>query len=266
MTVGYRDAHCHLQDERLEPHLESIILALENSQVETLIVNGTCEQDWERVRLLADRYACVKPSYGLHPWYAHEASSGWAARLRDYLDTSAVSVGECGLDKWMRGADLDAQASVFRVQLRMAYERGLPVSVHGLQCWGRMLDVLRSEPLPACGFLLHSYSGPLELMDAFCELGAYFSFSGYFLHERKADRRELFAKIPMERLLIETDAPDMLPPEKLQAFELKDKAGEPINHPLNLVSVYPAVAALRGLDPAVFAERVAENFQQLFGV
>ena len=102
-------------------------------------------------------------------------------------------------------------------QLRLAAERNLPLSIHCLQAWGPLLDILRAEPRPACGFLLHSYGGAAELVAPLAELGAYFSLPGYFALERKTRQREAFRQVPADRLLIETDAPDQsLPPERVQ--------------------------------------------------
>jgi TatD DNase family protein len=141
---------------------------------------------------------------------------------------------------------------VFVWQLRLAAERNLPVSIHCLQAWGRLLELLRAGPRPRCGFLLHSFGGPREMIAPLAELGACFSVPGYFAHERKARQRETFRHVPTDRLLIETDAPDqLLPVERIQ-YPLADPAtGKAINHPANLGAVYRFVAEL--LDEPVEA-------------
>jgi TatD DNase family protein len=158
------------------------------------------------------------------------------------------------------------QEEMFRWQLRLAAERNLPVSIHCLKAWGRLDQVLREEPLPNCGFLLHSYGGPAEMIDGFARLGAYFSLSGYLAHERKARQRTVFQQVPVERLLIETDAPDMAPPESLTRHPLTDPGtGRPVNHPANLKSVYEFAAELFQTPIAPFTEQVGKNFNRLFG-
>ena len=148
----------------------------------------------------------------------------------------------------------------------LAAERDRPVSIHCLQAWGRMLEILKAEPRPARGFLLHSYGGPQEMVQPFADLGAYFSFPGYYAHERKARQRETFRHIPADRLLIETDAPDQSLPDHLNQFPLTDeKTGKPLNHPANLAAVYRYAAELRGEPPEQLVAQVEQNFLRLFG-
>ena len=151
-------------------------------------------------------------------------------------------------------------------QLRLAAERNLPVSIHCLQAWGRLLEILRAEPRPRCGFLLHSYGGPQEMIAPLAELGAYFSFPGYFAHERKTRQRETFKSVPPDRLLIETDAPDQLLPPEHNRYPLADAAsGKPLNHPANLGAVYDFMAGLLDEPLERLAPRVEQNFLRLFG-
>jgi TatD DNase family protein len=155
---------------------------------------------------------------------------------------------------------------VFRWQLALAAERNLPASIHCLDAFGALHDVLRSSPLPQRGFLLHAYSGSSELAFAFAKLGAYFSFNGSFLEPRKTRLRELYATLPVNRLLVETDAPAMSLPANLERHHLPATAeGEPINHPANIAATYAALAELRGISLEALTAQVAENFVNLFG-
>ena len=231
-----------------------------------MVVNGAGEADWPAVLALARQSPLVLPSFGYHPWYIHERTTGWLAGLVQFLDAVPSAVGEIGLDRWKPGLAYAGQEEVFTAQLRLAAERNLPVSIHCLQAWGRLLDLLLAGPLPARGFLLHSYGGPQELVKPLAKLGAYFSFPGYYAYERKARQRETFRHIPADRLLIETDAPDQRPPDELNRFPLTDaKTGRPINHPANLVAVYQYAAELRQVPLETFAVQVEQNFLRLFG-
>jgi len=123
---------------------------------------------------------------------------------------------------------------------------------------------LRENPYTARGFVLHSFGGPVEMIPAFAKLGAYFSFPGYFLNERKVRQREAFKKVPPDRLLIETDAPDqLLPPEKI-LHPLAGADGKSLNHPANLLAVYAGLAEILGEKLELLAARVEENFQCVF--
>lgn len=261
------DAHLHLQDERLRPHLDEIAAELRRLDIRRWVVNGTCEADWPEVARLAETYPEVLPAYGLHPWFIKDRSDHWEETLSDYLsapERRAVAVGEIGLDKWIRDHRIDEQEAVFRRQLRLAAAAKLPPVIHCLKAWGRLLEVLKSEPLPERGFLLHSFAGPVEMLDAFLELGAYFSFSGYFLQERKAAVVETFRQIPRDRILLETDAPDMLPPEDVITHSLSDEEGNAINHPANLRSIAGRFHRLHSCRSGDITEQVAGNFDRLF--
>ena len=96
------------------------------------------------------------------------------------LDAHSAAVGEIGLDRWKEGLNYEGQEDVFVTQLRIAAERNLPASIHCLKAWGRILELLQEGPVPERGFLLHSYGGPTEMVQAFAQLGAYFSFQVIF--------------------------------------------------------------------------------------
>ncbi len=260
------DAHNHLQDPRLGSDVASLVATAAQEGVVRMVVNGSCEEDWPDVLALARKHAEVIPSFGYHPWYVKERTPGWRDVLTRALDEVPSAIGEIGLDRWIKDYDLPAQEEVFVWQLRLAAERELPVSIHCLQAWGRMLELLQASPRPACGFLLHSYGGPPEMIPPLAKLGAYFSLPGYFAHERKERQRETFRHVPPARLLIETDAPDQLLPEERSRHPLTDPAsGKPVNHPANLRAVYDFAAELFGEPVEQLAVRVEQNFRQLFG-
>ncbi|MDX2081406.1 MAG: TatD family hydrolase [Terrimicrobiaceae bacterium] len=260
------DAHNHLQDPRLAMQLDSVLAACQRVDIARMVVNGSCEEDWPQVLVLAKRQPIVLPSFGYHPWYVRERTADWLDQLRRHLDAAPSAIGEIGLDRWIENPVVPLQEEMFRAQLRLAAERGLPVSIHCLKAWGRLDEILREEPRPACGFLLHSYGGPAEMVEGFAKLGAYFSLSGYFAHERKAKQREAFNRVPRERLLLETDAPDMWPPDDWNDHPLADLAtGMPINHPANLGAVYRFAAHLLERDPEGLRNQVEQNFLRLFG-
>ena len=258
------DAHNHLQDQRFT-NRSALIAEAARAGVVRMVVNGACEEDWPRVRQLAGQFPQVLPSFGYHPWYLQERTPEWQAALVSLLDATPAAVGEIGLDRWKPGLSYDEQEEAFLWQLRLAAERNLAVSIHCLQAWGRLLELLRDPARTARGFLLHSYGGPKEMVTPLAELGAYFSFPGYFLHERKARQREAFAAVPLDRLLIETDAPDQLLPEAENLFPLHDAEGKPLNHPANLGRIYEFVAGQRGMKIETLAAQLEENFRRLFG-
>jgi TatD DNase family protein len=260
------DAHNHLQDPRLAPHRTAIGAALDQENIVRMVVNGSTEEDWPEVLALAQSSSRIIPSFGYHPWYVNQRTAAWQQHLLAHLDRVPSAVGEIGLDRWIPHHDLADQESVFLWQWRVATERNLPVSIHCLRAWGRLHDLLRANPGPACGFLLHSYGGPVEMVQPLAKLGAYFSFPGYYAHERKERQRATFKQVPPDRLLLETDAPDQLPPESwIQHPLLDDQTDRPIHHPANLCAIYEFVAQMLGEPLDELAARIELNWNRLFG-
>jgi len=259
------DAHNHLQ----HPALESSIAFLEapESGVGAWVVNGTREADWESVAALARRFPRVIPSWGIHPWDADTASSEWESNLRARLASvgDRCGVGEIGLDRWKTRENFGLQKHLFRRQLAIGAERNLPVTIHCLRAWGALLEILEEEPRPDRGFLLHSYGGPPDWVGKLVGMGAYFSFSGYFLAPGKESRAETFRLVPPERLLIETDAPSMPPPPAWTRFPLPPgPEGERLNHPGNLAAIYEGAADRLGVPLEALTAQVARNFDTFF--
>ena len=259
------DAHNHLQDDRFAGRQAELLAACATIGVARMVVNGACERDWPQVLALARQKPVILPSFGYHPWYVAERTADWLRQLEHFLDQMPGAVGEIGLDRWKPDLPYADQEAVFLAQLRLAAERNLPVSIHCLQTWGRLTELLRDHSRPARGFVLHSFGGPAELIPALARLGAYFSFPGYFLHERKLRQRAAFKQVPSDRLLLETDAPDQrLPPDREQ-FPLADAVGKSLNHPANLSAVYAGLAEFLGEQVEALATRVEENFLRIFG-
>lgn len=266
------DAHCHWHDERLAPHRQTIEAELARLPLERAVVNGTHPEDWEAVASLAENDERVIPAFGLHPWWVNDAPGDWIVRLKDCLQRfPRAGLGEVGLDRWVEGHDLPRQQEALRAQLELAAAENRFISLHCLQAWGPMLDALRDGPLPERGFHLHGYGGSPEMVREFADLGGYFSFSAYIMHERKARQREALVAVPEERLLIETDAPDMLPPGDWQDTKLPGKVafthapqGEPAHHPGNITAAYRAVARVRACPEMALRTLVEKNFRRFF--
>jgi TatD DNase family protein len=260
------DAHNHLQDPRLGARPEELAATARAAGVVAMAVNATGEHDWAAVGRLAETVPGVRPQFGLHPWWVPGRAGDWRDRLVGWLDRfPAAGVGEIGLDRWKPGLAYEGQEQVFLDQWQLACDGNRPASLHVLKAWGRIHELLREHPGPACGFLLHSYGGPAELVEPLVRLGAFFSFPGYFLRDGKERARAVFRVVPVDRLVIETDAPDQTLPDHLNPHPLLDAAGHPLNHPANLSAVLEGLAALRGEDADTLAARTLANAHRLFG-
>lgn len=266
--MSYYDAHNHLQDDRFAGQQAALIQTCRDTGVAAMVVNGSTVADWDAVGTLArNNPDLVRPAFGVHPWYVGEQPSDWEDALVRHLDENpGASLGEIGLDRWKEGLDFELEQDVFRRQLHLAARRNLPASIHCLKAWGALYDILRAGPLPAGGFLLHSYGGPVEMVEPLARLGARFSLPGYFALPRKSRQRETFRHVPPDRLLIETDAPDQcLPPERVLHPLTGTGTNRPLNHPANLPAVYAFAAELLDEPLENLARRVEANWLALFG-
>ncbi len=252
----WTDAHNHLQDPRLGESAP-VIAAMRAVGITRCIVNSTCEDDWAAVGGLArGAPGWALPAYGVHPWHAHRVSPGWQERLAARLAAEPqASLGEIGLDRWVASPPLDIQRAVFIDQLRMARDFQRPVTIHCLKAWGPLMEALAAAPSPP-RFLMHSYGGSIELARQLIPLGGFFSISGHFLHPRKAAALEVFRQLPRERILLESDAPDMPPPAAQITHPLPDGL---LNHPANLPAIGSALAAALGIGTEEFARLTRHN-------
>ncbi|MCC5025708.1 MAG: TatD family hydrolase [Candidatus Synoicihabitans palmerolidicus] len=275
------DAHNHLQFDELSDHLNSIIPVLNSIRLGGAVVNGTHpDDDWDAVARLDQTIDWVLPSYGIHPWDVGNRPPYWREKFPARFDASPhAAVGEIGLDRWIldsahpedprligvRRAPFKEQTEVFRWQLAWAASHHRPVTIHCLQAWGPLLEILQTTRLPSCGFLIHAYGGPAEIVPAFASLGAYFSFNTSFINPHKNRQRTAFREVPLDRLLIETDAPATPPPAPVHELPTPPhQSFGHLNHPANIAQAYHALAALRELPPDELEPIIESNFECLF--
>ncbi|MGZ0706738.1 TatD family hydrolase [Coraliomargarita sp. W4R53] len=227
------DAHCHLHGELQH----------------TVVVNGTCPEDWPTVLGLSNQNAQIIPAIGLHPWQVNDAPSDWQTSFLNYID-AAKAVGEIGLDQWVDDYDIERQQAAFIWQLEQAAIRNLPVSIHCLKASAPLLQTLRTQTYPARGIHLHAFSGSAEQVSQLAELGAYFSFHAGQLSGNAKKAPAAVQAVPADRMLIETDAPGTLT--------------ESIGDTAFLLDGYQRAAELRGVAVEALAEQVAANFTRYF--
>lgn len=266
MPVPLYDAHNHLAAEVIQSSWASIEPELQQIGLQTSVVNGTHPEDWPAVLGLAKDQASILPAIGLHPWKLPQAPEDWQAQfIQAFEHGGAQVVGEIGLDQWIEGHDIDSQQTAFRWQIAFATERNLPLSIHCLRAIGPLMDTLRAVELPKRGIHIHAYNGSVVLIDELVELGAYFSFNGGQLKPKAKTAPAVIAAVPSDRLLIETDAPDMLPPPELRYRNWIDTESDTeLSHPANILTAYQAVAKIRQTSLENLATQVADNFHRYF--
>ena len=233
------DALCHARDPALLRQAWA-------SGVEGVLLGGTHPEGWaEQHTLAAPR---VRLALGLHPWFAALAEQGALDALEAALRAPHPpdALGEIGLDRAHPGAPDDAtQREVFDHQLALAERYRLPVVLHVVRAHGHALELLRRRSLSAGG-VVHGFSGSLDILRHYVQFGLHISFGALLLHPHARRAQEAAQQVPLERLLVETDAPAHL------------------EGPHCLPEVIAALAALRGLPPAEVATLTAENARRLY--
>ncbi len=258
------DAHNHLQDPLLSCLAEDVSSRAAPGSLS--LVNGTSPQDWPLVADAAmNSPDGIVPAFGVHPWKTADCARQWLPQLDTWLNQPNASLGEVGLDRWIANANIPLQVRILQQQLELVEQRPCTISFHCLKAWPEFHRIagswLREHPRP---FLLHAYGGPPTDVAHWLDLGGYFSFSPYFLYTRKQVIREIFQQIPLERLLVETDAPAMAPPT-MNGFHVPlSKEGQRINVPANIIPTYQALADLRDMPIQELQRQIQQNFSDFY--
>lgn len=222
---SYVDCHNHLQDKAFDQDRQETIAMALRHRIQYSLVNGTHPHDWTKIERLAQQYEYVIPCFGLHPWFINDIQgTDWQPQLRSLLEKSPSGVGEFGLDQWKKGASLELQIPVFRFQWPLAANLDRPAMIHCLKAWGPLMKEIQQASNRPNRFMIHGFGGPTDLIAPLTKAGAYFSVAGNILHSRRIKAQQALQAIPINRLLIETDAPDMCPPTNLlPGFRYKPK-------------------------------------------
>lgn len=254
LAPGLIDAHCHIDFPFFDGNREQVLADCGQAGIQKLVVPGTVPEGWQVILELARSVSMLAPGVGLHPW--------WAARFGDdtlmelerllQLNSRVVAVGECGLDL-KQGAPLLQQQRIFEAQIELAERHRQPLLIHSVGTHDTVLSILRKHrfTLP---FLMHGFSGSPEQAQALVSQGAFIGVSGVITHSRARKTRRVMARLPLEALVLETDAPG-LPPEGVP------RDG---NSPLNLPRILEALCDLREEHRDRVAEALWVNTQRLF--
>jgi TatD DNase family protein len=250
------DSHCHLQDRRIFGTSDAVVIRAREAGVSRMLCCGTCEADWPSVKELARRYPEIIAGFGLHPWYIANRSDRWLTVLERFLVESPKSaVAEIGLDHAVDKSNFEDQAAVFVAQLKLARRLHRPLSIHCRKAWGDLVRIIKEQCGLPDGGVIHSYSGPVELIPELEDLNVSFSFSGSITHDRNRRGRAAAAAVPDHRLLVETDAPD-IPPVGV---------GQEENEPANIGMVVRTLAEIRGMTEEEIGELTNANASAIFG-
>ena len=249
------DSHCHLDAEAFDADRDAVVERARQAGVRTQVVPATHAGAWPKLREVCACAPGLYPAYGLHPTFlehhrpAHlEELAGWIGRERP------VAVGECGLDYYVEGLDRDAQQVHFNGQLELAREHDLPLIVHARRAVEAVIASIRR--VGGLRGVVHSFAGSPEQARQLWDLGFMIGLGGPVTYERARRLRRLAADMPLEYLLLETDAPDQP--------DANNRGGR--NEPALLVRVLDVIAGLRGQDREEVAAITTANARRLFNL
>lgn len=251
------DSHTHLDDARFDADRDAVLQRAAQAGVDNLLVAGVSARRWPALKATcALQVAGVRlhAAYGLHPMFVREHREPDLATLATWLERERpVALGECGLD-FQVDADPDIQRRYFRHQVGLARETGLPLVLHARRAVEEVILTLRREG-PVRG-VVHSYGGSLEQARQLWDLGILVGLGGPLTHERSHKLHGLARDLPLDQLLLETDAPDQ---------PGAGHRGER-NEPAFLVEVLDAAARWRDVPRATMAQATRRNARVLFGL
>jgi TatD DNase family protein len=251
------DSHCHLDDAQFDPDRDAVIERARAAGVETLLAVGTGKgpPDLEAGIRLAGAYPGMYATVGVHPHDAGKAVPQTFERLRELLSHPKVlAIGEIGLDYHYDFSPRETQREVFARQLAMARDAAKPVIVHTREAWDDTMRLLKEAG--AARGILHCFSGGPEEAEQALGLGFHISFAGVVTFPKALRLQAAARMVPLDRLLVETDAPYLAPVPK------RGKR----NEPAFVVETARKLAELRGVTLAEIASATTENFRRLFGL
>ncbi len=206
------DSHAHLEMPEFRKDLEAVIQRAEESGVEYIFTVGTEKKDWKRALEIADSHPTIYAILGVHPHNAKEIDDQTYPTLRELCRNGKVKAyGEIGLDFFRNLSPRDLQLKRFREQIGLAKELGLPLVIHDREAHQETLEILKSERAEACGGIIHCFSGNYEMAKTCIDMGFHISIPGSITFKNAEAFREIVRRIPLESLLVETDAPFLTP-------------------------------------------------------
>ncbi|RLA17331.1 MAG: TatD family deoxyribonuclease [Gammaproteobacteria bacterium] len=247
------DSHCHLDDPRFNGQHTALISAAAEAGVSDCVLPATTTSSWQPIAKLATCYANVHPAYGLHPWFLDQHEEGAINQLTSWIEHHpTVAIGECGLD--FSREEHSHQEELFADQIELAQQTGLPLIIHAHKALDRVIQLLRHHS--GVRGVVHRFAGSQRQAEQLTELGIYIGVAAGITYPKQAKLRRTIAALPLETLLLESDAPD-LPPAGIT---------DPLNAPQLLPLTLKALAELLTKPLAEVSQQTTLNTQQLFNI
>jgi TatD DNase family protein len=250
------DSHCHLDFPELAAELPQLLAAMREHDVTHALCIGVDLPAWPGVLSLAQSHANLYATVGVHPDYIDTPEPTVAGLVEKAQADKVVAIGETGLDYFRLEGDLEWQRERFRTHIRAARETKKPLVIHTRAAAADTIAIMRAERAGEAGGVMHCFTETWEVANAALELGFHISFSGIVTFKNAVELKEVARRVPLDRMLIETDSPYLAP------VPFRGKR----NQPAWVRYVGEAVAQLRGVPVDVIARATSENFFRLFRI
>lgn len=250
------DSHCHINFPELADNLDEVLATMRANQVSDALCVSVDLEKFPQILALAEQHDNIYASVGVHPDYELEAEPTQEELVRLAKHPKVIAIGETGLDYFRLTGDLEWQRKRFRTHIRAAVESGKPLIIHTRSAAADTLRLMQEENADKIGGVMHCFTESLEVALAAIEMNFYISFSGIVTFKKALELKEVATKIPLERMLIETDSPYLAP------VPFRGK----LNQPGYVKHVAEEIAKLRGISVEEVGLATSANFNKLFNI
>ena len=250
------DSHCHINFPDFAEDSDEVVVRMAAANVTHAMCISVAYPEWPSVVALAERHANIYATAGVHPDYEDIEEPTVASLLERAQHPKVQAIGETGLDYYRLTGDLEWQRERFRTHIRAARECGKPLVIHTRSASEDTLRIMREERAEEVGGVMHCFTETWDVANASIDMGFHISFSGIVSFKTAADLRDVARKVPLDRMLIETDSPYLAP------VPYRGRRNEPSYVP----HVAAAIAAVRETDAETIGRATGQNFFSLFRV
>jgi len=254
--MPFVDSHCHLNFPELAENMTDVLAQMRHNDVAGALCVSVNLADFPQMLALVKQHPNLYASVGVHPDYEGVEEPDAARLVELARHPRVIAIGETGLDYFRLKGNLEWQRTRFRNHIRAARECGKPLIIHTREAAADTLRIMAEENAAGAGGVMHCFTETWEVAEAALAMGFYISFSGIVTFKSAKQIKEVAQRVPLERMLIETDAPYLAP------VPYRGK----LNQPAYVKHVAEEIALLRGIDVSEVGQRTTENFMRLFGL
>ena len=252
--MAFIDSHCHINFPELAANMSDVLAQMRQNEVVSALCVSVNLADFPQVLALAEQYPHIFASVGVHPDYEGVEEPDVARLVGLAQHPKVIAIGETGLDYFRLKGDLEWQRARFRNHIRAARASSKPLIIHTREAAADTLRIMAEENATEASGVMHCFTETWEVAEAALAMGFYISFSGIVTFKNAKQLKEVARRVPLERMLIETDAPYLAPvPHRGK-----------LNQPAYVKHVAEEIALLRGIGVDEVGRRTTENFERLF--